>query len=66
MFLGETPSTGSSAPPGDVRFYPRVCLHERYAPRDRFSPAEKTSVAGNSALELTPTTTEPHQPIRQP
>jgi len=43
MFSGETPSTGSSASPGDVRLYPRVCLHGRYAPRDRFSPAEKTS-----------------------
>ena len=26
----------------------------------------RTPVAGNSALELTPTTTEPHQPMRQP
>jgi hypothetical protein len=30
--------------PGDVRLYPRVCLHERYAVCDRFSPAVKTSV----------------------
>jgi hypothetical protein len=30
--------------PGDVRLYPRVCLHERYAVCDRFSPAVETSV----------------------
>ena len=30
--------------PGDVHLYPRVCLHERYAMCDRFSPVVKTSV----------------------
>jgi hypothetical protein len=30
--------------PGDVRLYPLVCLHERCAMCDRFSPAVKTSV----------------------
>src|SRR6478735_4821816 len=32
--------------PGDVYLYPRVCLHERYAMCDRFSPAEKLQPPG--------------------
>ena len=39
LLLPGAPRLGS-----DARFYPRVCPHERYAPRDRFSLAEKTSV----------------------
>jgi hypothetical protein len=40
------PQTAAGAPrlPGDVRLYPRVCPHGCYAPRDRFSLAEKTSI----------------------
>ena len=40
------PQTVAGAPrlPGDVRLYPRVCPHGCYAPRDRFSLAERTSM----------------------
>src|SRR5215471_9743039 len=45
MFFSETLLPGVPRPPGDVRLYPRVCLYGHYAPHDRLSPAEKTSLS---------------------
>ena len=36
--------------PGDVYLYPRVCLHERCAMCDRFSPAEKLQCSRPSSI----------------